>query len=105
MIWIKNHGITGESDNLRIPLKDAGLSVTPHHDEGQTTPIVELRGWTGIKLDTGLPDQALENALLDFDEKVIFAYKQDADHADYDDKAEELDAYYDGTHPDLDDTS
>lgn len=105
MIWIKNHGIRGESDNLRVPLKDAGLSVTPHFEDGETNRIVKLQRWTGIELDANLPDQAIENAFLDFNDDVIFASDRDSDHPDYDNKNEELDAYYDGTHPDLNEDS
>ena len=106
MIWIKNHGINGESDNLRIPLRNADVPVLAYQDDGETTPVVRLKRWTGLDIDTHLPDQAIENAFLDgLGDQVRFAYKEGADHPDYDDKAEELDAYYDGTHPDLSDTS
>ena len=102
MIWIKNHGIQGESENLRISLKNAGVPVVTVKDDGDTTPITVFRRWTGIHIDSQLPDEALENAFLDFEENVRFAYKEEAEHPDYDNKSDELDAYYDGTHPDLD---
>ena len=106
MIWIKNHGISGGSDNLRIPLRNEDAPVVAHQDDGETSPITVMRGWTGVDLDTDLPVQAIENAFLDgLGDQVRFAYKEDSDHPDYDDKAEELDAYYDGTHPNLNDTS
>ena len=70
---------------------------------GETTAIIKLGGWTGVDLGTDLPDQALQNAFIGgLGGQVRWAYEQDADHPDYADKAEELDAYYEGTHPDLD---
>lgn len=100
MIWIKNHGISGESDNLRIPIRNSNVPVVTYNDEGDTTTVVKLQRWTGLDIDTDLPDQAIENGFLDgLGDQVRFAYKEDADHADYNNKAEELDAYYDGTHP------
>lgn len=102
MIWIKNHGVTGESDDLRIPLRNADAPVVAYQDDGKTTPIVSLRGWTGIKIDTQLPDQAIVNAFLDgFGDQTRFAYDEGANHPDFGSKADELDAYYNGTHPDL----
>lgn len=106
MIWIKNHGIRGGSDNLRILLRNEDTPVVAYQDDGETTPIIKLRGWTGIDLDTDLPDEALQNAFIEgLGEQVRWAYEEDADHPDYGDKAEELCAYYDGSHPDLSDTS
>ena len=106
MIWVKNHGIRGESDNLRLPLRNEDTPVVAYEDDGQTTPITVMRGWTGVHIDTDLPDQAIRNAFIEaLGDQVCWAYEEDADHPDYSDKAEELDAYYDGTHPDLNDQS
>ena len=102
MIWIKNHNTSGKSDNLRIPLRNEDAPVVACADDGDTTPVVKMREWTGLEIETHLPDEALENAFLDaLGDQVIWAHKQDADHPDYHDKAEELDAYYNGTHPDI----
>jgi len=106
MIWIKNHGIRGTSDNLRLPLRNADAPVVAYKDDDETTPITVMRGWTAVHIDTNLPDQAIRNAFIEgLGEQVIWAYEEDADHPDYDDKAEELDAYYAGTHPNVSDTS
>lgn len=100
MFWFRNHGITGESDSLRIPLRNANVPVVAYQDDGETTPVVVLRGWTGVKIDSALSVQALENAFLDgLGDQTQFAYKQNSDHPDYDNKSTELDAYYEGNHP------
>ena len=102
MIWIKSYNTTGESDNIRVPLRNEDVPVVAHQDSAETTQIVKLKGWTGVHLDTNLPDEAIENGFIDgLGNQVRWAYKEDADHPDYDDKAEELDAYYEGTHPNL----
>ena len=105
MIWIKNHGISGESDNLRIPLRDANADVYAHIDNDETTPITALRGWTGVHIDLNAEQQRCFSEALEEGHKLRWAIGEPADHPDFDNKAEELDAYYDGTHPDLDDTS
>ena len=107
MIWIKNHGIHGESDNLRIPLAEEIPDVVPwKEDAQQAQAVIVMRGWTGIDLDLQLPDDAIENGFSDaLGEQIRWAHNEDADHPDYSDKAEELNDYYDGSHPDLSDQS
>ena len=104
MIWIKNHNISGESDNLRIPLAEEIPDVVPWKEDAQEAQaVVKLQGWTGIDLDVQLPDEAIKNGFSDaLGNQIRWAHNEDADHPDYSDKAEELDAYYNGTHPDLD---
>lgn len=106
MIWIKNHGVRGESDDLRIPLAEEIPNVVPWKEDAQEAhAVVRLKGWTGIDLDVQLPDDAIENGFSDvLGDRVRWAHNEAAAHPDYDDKAEELDAYYDGIHPDLSDT-
>ena len=101
MIWIKNHGITGESDNLRIPLSEQVGSVTTHRDDPKGSPaIVVLNGWTGVLIDDDPADvrDGFETALGD---QLRFAVDEPADYDDFSDKSDELDAFYDGTHPEL----
>ena len=100
MIWIKNYVIGGESDNMRIPLAKEMPEVVPwKEDAQQAQSVVKLRGWTGIDLDVSLPDEAIENGFSDaLGDQIRWAHNEDADHPDYHDKAEELDAYYDGSH-------
>ena len=107
MIWIKNHGIRGESDNLRIPLAEEIPDVVSWKEDAQEAQaVVKVRAWTGIDLDVQLPDDAIENGFSDaLGDQIRWAHNEDADHPDFDDKAEELDAFYDGTHPDLSDAS
>ena len=108
MIWI--YGIQnrfGTSDELRECGRGAGFLV----DDDYSTGIVYLRGWVGFAVNDNLPDQdnesdiseALSNQLGI--ENPTFGFEEDTDHDDYDDKSEELEAYYDGAHPDLDDNS
>ena len=101
MIWIKNHGINGGSDDLRIPLAEEISDVVPwKEDAQQSQAVVVMRGWTGIDLDVNLPDEAISNDFSDaLGDQIRWAHEEDADHPDYDDKAEELDAYYNRTHP------
>lgn len=108
MIWIKGiQNRFGTSDELRECGREAGFLDSDDHSTG----IVYLRGWVGFAVNENLPDQAIENALADVladrlgISNPIFGFQIDADHPDYDNKSEELDAYYEGTHPDLDDTS
>ena len=105
MIWVKNHGITGESDNLRIPLASEVGEISCHQNDPEGCPtIVKHRGWTGVDIDADVDDvrDGFESAL---GSQLRFGADETADHDDYEDKAEELDAYYGGTHPDLDDLS
>ena len=100
MIWIKNHGIRGESDNLRIPLAGEIGEISCHKDDPEDCPaIVVMRGWTGVKIDSDVSDvrDGFESAL---GSQLRFAADEPADHDDYDDKAEELTAIYNGEHPD-----
>lgn len=103
MIWIKNHQMQGESDNLRLPLAEKIPDVVPWKEDAQKAQeVVKLRGWTGIELDAHLPDEAIENGFSDaLGEQIRWAHNEHAEHPDYSDKAEELDAYYNGTHPEL----
>ena len=101
MIWIKNHGMRGESDNLRFRLaEEIPDVVTWKEDAKQAQAVVIERRWTGIDLDVNLPDEAIENGFSDaLGEQIRWAHNEDADHEDYDDKAEELDAYFANEHP------
>lgn len=102
MIWIKNHGIRGESDNLRMPLADEVDEVTCHQNDPDGCPaIAKVRGWTGVCIKKGVGDvrDGFEGAL---GSQLRFAVDEPADHGEFDDKAEELDAYHDGEHPDID---
>ena len=103
MIWIKNHGIRGESDNLRIPLRDANADVCAHVDADETTPITALRGWTGLHVDLTTEQQQCFSEALEGGHKLRWAIGEPSEHPDYDNKSEELDAYYDGSHPDVND--
>ena len=105
MIWIKGvHNRFGTSDDLRECGRGAGFLDSDDYSTG----IVYLRGWVGFHVNENLPDEEIENALSDAlaDKLAIsdptFAFGEDADHDDYESKSEELEAYYDGTHPDLD---
>ena len=101
MIWIKNHGINGESDNLRIPLAEHVEAITCHINDPEGCPaMVVLRGWTGVLIDEDVTDvrDGFETAL---GEQLRFAVDEPADHDDFSDKSDELDAFYDGTHPEL----
>ena len=107
MIWIKNAGNWfNTSDEIRECGRESGFIDSDDDSAG----IVYMRGWVGFALNDNLPDEAIENALSDVltDKSGIldptFGFEVDADHPDYDNKAEELQAYYDRTHPDLSDT-
>ena len=100
MIWFKNHGIIGKSDNLRIPLAEEIDDISCHKNDPEGCPaIVVMRGWTAVDIDADVDDvrDGFESAL---GSQLRFAVDESANHSDYTDKAEELDAYYDGTHPD-----
>lgn len=106
MIWIKGiQNQFGTSDELRECGREAGFLESDDY----LTGVVYVGGWTGFAVDENLPDEAIKNALSDVlaDKLGIsaptFGYEVDADHPDYDDKSDELEAYYEGTHPDLDD--
>ena len=103
MIWIKNHEIRGESDNLRIPLRDANADVCAHIDNDETTGITVMKGWTGIHINLNSDQQRCFSDALEGDNKLRWAVGEPSEHPDYDNKSEELDAYYDGTHPDVND--
>ena len=99
MIWIKNHRISGESDNLRTPLAEHLDVMTCHLNDPEGCPaIVVLRGWTGVSIDADVNDvrTGFETAL---GSQLRFAVDEPADHDDYSDKSDELDAFYDGRHP------
>ena len=101
MIWIKNHGVTGRSDELRRPLADEVDEVSCHKEKPEQCPaIVVMRGWTALKIDSDVSDvrDGFENAL---GSQLRFAVDESSDHDDYEDKSSELDAFYNGTHPDL----
>ena len=105
MIWIKNHGIRGESDNLRIPLAGEIDEMTCHKDDPEGCPaIVVMSGWTGIDIDSDVAE-VQDGIKSSIGPQLRFAADEAADHDDYDNRSEELDAYYGGTHPDLDDLS
>ena len=100
MIWFKNHGITGSSDNLREPLSEEVDKITCHTDDPEGCPaIVVMDGWTGVKINSDVSDvrDGFKDAL---GSQLRFAADKPSDHDDYNDKAEELDAYYNGDHPD-----
>ena len=99
MIWIKNHGISDESDNLRIPLVEEIDEISSHKDDPESCPaIVVMKGWAAVKVDSDVSDvrDGFEGAL---GPQLRFAVDEDANHDDYDNKAEELTAIYDGEHP------
>ena len=101
MIWIKNHGVRGQTDNLRQPLKDAGLPICCHNDEGETTPVIFMKGWTGLALDDhDISDDELTQLLKGLNPIIVVAHEQDAEHDEFDNKSDELDAYYNDRHPD-----
>ena len=96
MIWIKNHGISGESDNLRIPLAEHIETMTCHQQDPEGCPaVVVFRDWTGVCIDEDVADvrDGFEAAL---GSQLRFAVNEPTGHSDYDNKADELDAYYDG---------
>ena len=101
MIWIKNHGIVGESDNLRIPLAENVDDITCHKNDAEGCPaVIQMRGWTGVKIDSDV-DQNRDGFESALGSQLRFAVDESSDHDDYEDKSEELDAFYNGTHPDL----
>jgi len=103
MIWIKS--ITGgfaSSDELRECGREAGFLESDDYSTG----VIYMRGWVGFRVNENLPDEDIENALAEkLADKLgisdpTFAFEVDADSPDYDNKSEELEAYFDGTHPD-----
>ena len=103
MIWIK--GISnqfGTSDEIRECGREAGFLDSDDYSTG----IVYLRGWVGFKVNENVPDEAIENGISEAlsnqlgIENPTFAFDTDADHEDYDNKSEELEAIYNGEHPD-----
>ena len=106
MIWIQGiNGRFGRSDKLRACGREAGFMDSDDY----STSIVYIGGWVGFNVNDELPDEAVENALSDvLADKLgvsnpTYGFEVDADHPDYDTKSEELEAYYDGTHPGRDD--
>jgi len=100
MIWIKNHGVTGSTDNLRQPLKDAGVPICCYSDDGKTTPVVVLKGWTGLALnDHDLTDDEVVELIEKINSMIMVARDLGANHDEFDNKSEELDAYHNGEHP------
>ena len=103
MIWIKRTFRTASSDELRAVGREAGFLDSEDHDTG----IVYELGYIGFKVNENLPDEDIENGITDVladqlgVDNPIFAFEKDAEHPDYETKAEELDAYYAGTHPGL----
>ena len=103
MIWIKNHGIRGESDNLRIPLSQEIDEMACYQNDPESCPaIVVMRGWTGIDINADVDDtrNGFKSAL---GPQLRFAVDEPADNDDYNDKSEELGGYYEGSHPDIND--
>ena len=103
MIWIK--GVQNRfqtSDEFRGVGREAGFLDSDDYSTG----IVYLRGWVGFRVNENLPDEAIENALSDLlaDKLGIsdptYGFELDADHEDYNNKSEELEAIYNGEHPD-----
>lgn len=103
MIFIKRTFEIRHSGEIRDVGLDAGLVKDSDH------PIIYVEDYVGFKVNDQLPDEAIENGISDTlarqlaVENAVFAYKQDSDHPDFDDKREELVAKYDETHPDLTD--
>ena len=104
MIWIQGiNGRFGSSDELRVCGREAGFLDS----DDCSTSIVYIGGWVGFNVNDELPDEAVENALSDvLADKLgvsspTYAFEVHADHPDYDNKSVELEAIYNGTHPDL----
>ena len=92
MIWIKNHGVSGRSDNLRELLAADIESVTTHAEDPEGSPaIVVMDGWTGVAIDNDYDDvrQPIRDAL---GPQVVFADEVDSD--EHDTMADELDERY-----------
>ena len=103
MIWIRGiQNRFGNSDELRECGREAGFLES----DDRSTGIVYLRGWVGFQVNDNLPDQAIENALSDVLANKLgiseptFGFQVDADHSDYENKSDELEALYNGDHPD-----
>lgn len=108
MIWIKN---AGNWFNTNDGLRECGRKAGFLDSDDYSTGIVYLRGWVGFAVNDNLPDEAIENGISEGlsdqlgIENPTFGFEVDVDHPDYDNKSEELEAIYDGDHPDLSDTS
>ena len=105
MIWIKN---AGNWFSISNELRECGREAGFLDSDDYSTGIVYLKGWVGFAVNENLPDEAIENGISEAlgnqlgIENPIFAFDEASDHDDYDNKAEELDAYYEGAHPDDD---
>lgn len=103
MIWIK--GIQNQfttSDELRECGRAGGFLDSDDYSTG----IVYMRGWVGFAVNQQLPDQAIENGIsealsnkLGIDDPT-FGFDMDANHPGYSHKGDELEAIYNGDHPD-----
>lgn len=108
MIWIKNGSKWFTSSDQ---LRECGCKAGCLDSDDNSTGIVYLRGWVGFAVNKNLSDEAIKNGISEAlsnqlgMENPTFAFEQDADHPDYGNKAEELEAYYEATHPGLGDTS
>ena len=101
MIWIKNHGVTGESDNLRLALGKEVEEITCHKKDADGCPaIVKMWGWTGVKIDLD-PNEVKDGFETALDTQIRFAVDEDSNHDNYSNKNGELDAYYAYDHPDV----
>ena len=102
MIWIKQTFRSGSSSEFREVGRETGFLDSDDHSTG----IVYQQGYIGFAVNENLPDEAIENGIADAlaDQlgvgNPVFGFDEDADHPDFDSKSEELDAYYNGTHPD-----
>ena len=100
MIWIKNHGVRGVSDELRMPLSEEVEKITCHKNDPDECPsVVKMRGWTGVGIDIDVTEvkEGFESAL---GSQLRFAVDEASDHDDYGSKHDELNAYYANKHPD-----
>ena len=103
MIWIKNHGIRGESDDLRIPLAESVDEMSCHQNDPEGCPaIIVMRGWTGIDIDASI-SEVRDDFKSALGSQLRFADVEDANHEDFNRLSDELDAFYSGNHPDLND--
>lgn len=101
------HKRFGTSDEFRAALKEVnGLSVALDGDDGTTNSVVYLSDpkttvWTGINVGDKLPDDAIENGIVDNlisklgIENVVFAWDVESDSDEFADKAKELTARVD----------
>ena len=102
MIWIKRTFRVNGSDSIREVGRETGFLDSDDH----STAIVHQRGYIGFAVNKNLPDEAIENGIADVladrfgVENPVFGFDKDANHPDFDSKSEELDAYYNGEHPD-----